>query len=261
MLNLMLMLIEAAIMAVGVLPNITKKTEPVKNEILNLSNNFFPRELVISINKGQLLTNVKEPYFINPPSINKWLQKSEIGQGNLVNLITIDTKANIEKYEKYQTVILLTKNSVIYPDRQSALKTYRVTQYPNNMNVYIDYARYKNFYIKTLPIINSLPRIVFFAAIAFIILIPWISTVFLTINNLFYLLWTTCLFWVVFKLKKKTVTYYQLFRLGMHGITIIILLGWFIRLLKVDLGIGIFLSFIIWMVFVFKNINFQSSSE
>ncbi|PIP64766.1 MAG: hypothetical protein COW16_04495 [Sphingomonadales bacterium CG12_big_fil_rev_8_21_14_0_65_65_10] len=260
-LNLVLMLIESMILTITILPTINKKTELIKNEIIKQSKDFYPRELVMSINKGQLSTNVKEPYFFNPPEIIKLLQKNTSDNILYSNFITIDTKANVEKFREYRTLFLITKDSIVVPDRQKNMKTFRVSQFSNNFNFNLDYAKYNKFYLKTLPYINLLPQIIFLGLIIFIILMPWFGALFLTIGNLFYLLWTTCLFWVFFKIKKKSVTYYQLFRLGMHGITIIILVGTLASLLKIDLGIGLFTSFVVWMVFVFKNINFQSSSE
>jgi len=256
-LNLALMLIESVIIAVTVLPNINRKIEPVKNEIIKISRNFFPRELKVVVNRGQLSTNVKEPYIVNPPVINMWLKNSKNDEGSARNLITIDTNADIGQYEKYQTVFLLTKNSVVYPDRQNSLNTYKITQFPNNLNFYIDYAKYNKFYIKLLPYINLLPKVIFIGLIALLIMMPWFGAIFLTIGNLFYLFWTTCLFWLVFKIQKKSVTYYQIFRLGMHGITIVILVGTLASTLKIDLGIGLFISFVVWMIYVFKNVNFQ----
>lgn len=256
-LNLVLMLIESVIIAATVLPTINRKTEPVKNEIIKVSKNLFPRELKLVVTRGQLSTNVKEPYFVNPPVINMWLKNSDNSGGSPRNLITIDTNADIGEYEKYQTVFLLTKNSVAYPDRQNSLNTYKITQFPNNLNFYIDYAKYNKYHLKFLPYINLLPKIIFIGLISFLIIMPWFGAILLTIGNLFYLFWTTCLFWLIFKIQKKTFTYYQIFRLGMHGITIVILVGTLAGLLKIDLGIGLFISFIVWMVYVFKNISFQ----
>src|SRR3989344_4178481 len=70
--------------------------------------NTYPDELVITIKDGQLSTNVKEPYSIPLPK--------EFPDIFDQNLITIDTKAQVSDYPKYQSLALVTKDSIAFFD-------------------------------------------------------------------------------------------------------------------------------------------------
>jgi hypothetical protein len=94
---------------------------------------IFPKDLEINIEKGTVSTNVTEPYYINisQSTIDELLPNSKNNSTSNfeTHLLVIDTKGKAEDFERYQSVYLLTKNSLIYyKDGQINIKSLRNIQ-------------------------------------------------------------------------------------------------------------------------------------
>lgn len=82
----------------------------VRDNAPSLIKKYFPAELVVTINKGEVSTNVTEPYKVamNPDATSAFKDTA------LKNVVVIDTghKFNQETFENYETLALLTKDSL-----------------------------------------------------------------------------------------------------------------------------------------------------
>ena len=78
----------------------------------------YPHGLELRIDKKGLTTNVKQPFYINFPKTRNFL-----GIKDKTNFITINTEATAEDYPTSKTLILLTKNSAVYPTKTVTPKT------------------------------------------------------------------------------------------------------------------------------------------
>ena len=179
------------------------QSEVVK--VLNETSNFYPNELEIKIDKGQVSTNVNEPYFINTPG-------SIDSIDNMDRLIVIDTKTpfSASKFNEYKTAVWLNKDTVFYRgDRSSEVKAY-------------DLSKIDNFTIDK-DVINSLaekirPWIKFVAPLLSIAIFigVYISYDF----RLLYLLFLALIILLLSRILKKNLTYVNSYKLGLYGMTL-----------------------------------------
>lgn len=80
----------------------------------SLVSEYYPKELIIKIKKGEVSTNVPEPYFIG----GKDRPDSMLKDNDLENMLVIDTTKDFNKktFEEYKTFALLTKNEIVTQD-------------------------------------------------------------------------------------------------------------------------------------------------
>jgi hypothetical protein len=77
----------------------------------------FPEELEVKIKAGQASVNVPEPYYINASKeiLNTFLPSQDDQKPvSQIRLLVIDTASRAEDFERYQSLALLTKSSLVY---------------------------------------------------------------------------------------------------------------------------------------------------
>lgn len=227
----------------SLLPQVPKYVGEAKSIVRN----FYPSDLVITINNGTLRTNVDEPYTIPFP---KQMNISDM------SFAVIDTKGSVEDYKKYKTVLYVTKNAVAYPDSNSDSNGYKVYPFSNiKKYLIINHEVYLRLADKVIPYFNYAPQALTVLALVILILLPSLGSVFYLLSMLFSLLLLTLLTYVMSRLVKKPLDYQTLYRMGMHGVTFSILFD----LLKTFFGLSIPLTFImpflIWMLIVLNSLK------
>lgn len=97
----------------------------LKEFILKLEDlpQFYPEDLVVEIKNGQVKTNQPEPYFM-PLPFSETVKEYPLPS---LNLLVIDTQANIEDITQYQTLALLTSNSLAF---RTSKETQEIRVYP-----------------------------------------------------------------------------------------------------------------------------------
>lgn len=90
----------------------------LESKVLNLVDDVYPQELEVKIKNGTASTNVTEPYYVNIKketleNILSNLDKKQTTFSKL-RLLAIDIKGKAEDFERYQSLALLTQNSVVY---------------------------------------------------------------------------------------------------------------------------------------------------
>ncbi len=77
----------------------------------------YPEELVVTIKNGTAKSNVTEPYYITmrKETLEKLFsyQKDSGITRSKIRLLAVDTKAKAEDFERYQSLALLTENSLV----------------------------------------------------------------------------------------------------------------------------------------------------
>jgi Protein of unknown function (DUF1189) len=103
----------------------------------DLVNEIYPEELEITINGGQLSTNVVEPYYITTKvsRLREILEAFSPNSGkdlpkvSTIRLVTIDTQASVEDFERYQSLVLLTRENFVYVnDDEVTFRSYSDTE-------------------------------------------------------------------------------------------------------------------------------------
>lgn len=209
----------------------------------------YPAELEVEINNGELSTNVEEPYYFNPIDM-KELEKDSPYE----HFVTIDTSASVEDYDSYKSLFLLTRTAAAYPDNQEG--AYKITKFSEFKEpVLINKAFYDELVVKASPFIDSIPSIITVFVIAMILFGPLVGGLFTTVGYMFYLIFATIVTWIVSKLFKLNLEYGKLYQLGMHGITLSVVITTILELLGKDIPLVFSGIFFLWMAIVLSKLS------
>jgi hypothetical protein len=225
-----------AISLAGYLP----KTPQLIKDIKTTTNQFYPDELTITINDGKVKTNVDEPYYIDLP---KKLQK----ESGLKHLLVIDTKAKIEDFAKYKVPVMLTSSSFVYIDKENS---YKVSPLTDVKGYYlINKATYQEVLSRIYPYVDKLDLVIYFLIASTIFVWPLLAASFELSNYFFYLIFMALLIWLITILLKKNLGYKKAFQLGIHSLTLPLLVAFVVKLLNIQMP-----TFTFSAIFVLLNI-------
>lgn len=221
-----------------------------KNELLNL----YPKELELRISNGKLYTNVEEPYVIEFPRI--------LGDVDGKHMIVIDTKGSGDEYPKYNALILVTRQALVYPDKQQggSLSTRMYYFKDLKRSLYIDYTIYKSLIRNMDPFIAKLPQIINTGVIIGILLLPLVGGFFWTSSILFGLIFLTLFVWLIEKIMKTSYKYKTLFRMGIHGSTWPILFVFLMDSTNKSIPYLYNIIFIVWMTIILYYLREKKSA-
>ena len=177
----------------------------------------YPAELVITIQDGKASTNVSEPYFIKMPDGLCDLESQEAGFCELNSLIVIDTKTPFSsaKMEEYKSLAWLTEDSLIVKqDKETKLTSLK--DVPNTVinKQFMDGLADKAGSIvrKAIPVVLPLAAVlIFFGLIIYL-------------SKLIFLLFGALIVWIIGRIKKVDMTYGYAYRIGLHAITLGVIL-------------------------------------
>ncbi len=230
------------------------KAAPFVAEVKQVVVDFYPKELILTIKKQKISTNVKEPYYIDFPK-----QIAEPVSKVYKHLIVIDTKGKVDDYSKYSSVILVTADKMVTPDDQNK-GNYQIIPLADKLaevpdGTKVDKKLYDVGIQKILPYFDRVAKWIYILVLAGLILLPFAATGFGLLGKLFYLLWTTVLLWLLVKILKKKLDYSEIYRLGIHGLTLPIVVNSGLILLGIHLPLIYSLIFFVWMVVVLIKIR------
>ena len=187
---------------------------PLKSMILGLPaklEQLYPEELEIKLQKGEISTNVPEPYYI---PLEKVLgdkpAETPTPPSEITNFIVIDTNANVEDFPGYKTVILLTKRNIVTLDDNGG---YKVNELTSSENITINRQVVKTLISTISPFLRYL-----FPALIFCILLG--LSVFYPSGKMTYLLFFALIGLLVAKLMSVKLTFGKIYQIGLHLILI-----------------------------------------
>lgn len=207
---------------------------------------WYPKELVVTVRDGVVSTNVREPYTIDFP-----FRFPGMEQPTIAHAITIDTKAQAADFPTYKSLFVVGKNAVYYQDNRG-YKFYPLTDMKGEF--IINKAAYDEWIGKIAPYLKSIPTIARWLSIVFFIFMPFLVTAGTLVAKLSYLLIVSLIVLLLAKLMKKPVGYGVVYRLGMHGLTVPILLSLVLGASGVRLPLLFTAIFLIWMGLVFSRL-------
>lgn len=203
---LLLSLLLTLIGVVSLFQTIGQKIPATVENVVKQAIDFYPPELVVTINQGQVSTNVEEPYFINLPAT-----EDKIDQPN--NLLVIDTKTPFSstQFNQYKTIAWLTKDSLFYLNSDSnrgeirGMDLSKVNDFSVNKNLVSDLSNKSAPWLKVLgPILLMLTGLGIYLSFGF---------------RLIYLLIFTLIVWIVLIVTKRRLSYRQLYKMGIYAMT------------------------------------------
>jgi hypothetical protein len=187
---------------------IPKLSSFISTEGTNLVDKY-PPNLTITIKNGKASTNVQEPYFIKLPAP----VKSQQAKGSQIeNILVLDTNHSfsLDHFKMYKTACVLNDQSFACYDKNQSIK---ITSFPDTMNFSLDKAVLINFMARIKPFLTFLyPILMMFFFIGLFVAY--------TILYLVYLLFGALVIWLVVRLKGLHMGYVASYKLGLHLITL-----------------------------------------
>lgn len=200
------------------------KLNPFKiNSLLgNLALNLdkYPNDLIISINKGKLMTNYNRPYFL-------WLNS------NYANklLLVIDELATAKKINQYDAAVLITKNEVVFENMKNGdLKIIPMKLVDNETITKSTVEKVKTAILKIAKLILFTYPLLFLIAFLIILFVGFISN----FLYLFVAAGTVYLFYHFMLQHKSKPKLVKIFQLSLHAVTLPILTNYFLGIFNLN---------------------------
>ncbi len=246
---LLVTLVTSVILSLS-LATIIGKSPLFVEEVKSYLATAYPAELKVVVKNGELSTNVQEPYHIPYPAKLKDTVEKESPQYD--RFITIDTKANPDNFADYHTLILVTNKSIVYPDSQSK-GAFKVQQFDQAEDITIDKLLYDKHVTSKLSYLDYIPSALKYLIVGLLIVWPFLGSGLLLLWNLLYLVFATLLVLIVALLLRKDVSYGEIYRLSMHGMTFSILYSLCQTIFGFHVPFAFTAILVIWMFFVFRD--------
>ena len=193
-------LVATTIIAKNIIPQLDTFTKAIATGVDRL----YPPELVITIKKGEITTNVSEPYAIPVSALGSLF--GDETPDDTKNLLVIDTKGTVDSFADYKTVALLTKRTLIARGEDSNWRVYPLS---NVSDITIDQTLVGRLSQKVKPLLSMVIPLAIFAIFGGIVIsMPAVT--------LLYLLVIALVVVAIARLLKKTLTYRKAYQLGMH---------------------------------------------
>lgn len=229
------------------LPKINKFINETGSKALS----YYPDDLEVTVKSGKVSTNVSEPYFIKIPDELKNSDRGTVtnpAAGEIENLLVIDTKnpATIDLFSGYKTSTLLSYDSFAYYDN-GAVKIQPLRQ---EFNGVVTKPKVSAALNKIMPYVRILP----FALIPIIFIGLLIGSIF---KYLIYLIFAAVIIWIMFKAMKKNLGYGKSYQIGLHAMTLGVILEVTVFRFYPNLEFPFLFTFLMLVVF-WANFNFSS---
>ncbi len=225
---------------------ITPRIEPLANQHLQIIQDWYPDELIVTISGGVLSTNVNEPYILDIPT--EWNDMNN-GSDDPAHAIVIDTKGSIDDFADYDTLILLTDKAVVVRDDNGV----RMFPYGEEGEpIVIDEALVAgNITLVRDNLVPWLPWMLWGVYIVALLVAPWIVGGAMWLGELLFLLWATAVLWIIAKIIGRNLRYGELYKLGLFGVTNSLALAFIVSLLSnLDVAWIPTIVFFVWMTYV-----------
>ena len=176
---------------------------------------LYPEELVVTINDGEVSTNMEEPVLIPFTSaFEEVLRDREAGERSMnfgtttPYLIAIDTRENGVTEGEYVALVTITKNTIIYPSQSGG---FTIDPIPPDAHGVI-----------TKPLVDhalaALGRWANFIPVGFV-LVALLAGIVYAVFHLLYLLLASLLLMLVLAAKGLPVEYARAYQIGLHALT------------------------------------------
>ncbi|MGE5042090.1 MAG: DUF1189 family protein [Candidatus Levyibacteriota bacterium] len=178
--------------------------QPEIQKFVNQAAEAYPSGLEVTIQKGQVHTNVQEPYVIPLPGNDN--------NGTYKNLVVIDTKTpySSSQFNAYRTVAWVGKDTVfMVGDNNGQIKT-------------VDLSKVSDFKLNRTSVDSFITQVKpWLKVITPVVAVGIILGLFmLHVFRLLYLLFLALLIWLLAKIMKKNQSYGVSYKMGMYAMTL-----------------------------------------
>jgi len=246
LLSLLVAFLSTVMLSFVVVPKIKTFLNVFTEEVLNI----YPEELTITIRGGEAFTNVQEPYFIEAPQ--EW-KEGFPSSYNIENIVVIDTETSfsMEKFRDYRSLCYLSREGIACYEENGAVTVTSLREVPDIM---IDKALVSSSFQKVSPFLNLIYPVVF--------ILFWMGLFVFLLFRLVYLLIAALLVWGIYGIKKVKIGYKKSYQIGMHLMTLPVLLTLLIQYPLNFLGMNIRFPFLFTILFlVAAALNLRKAGE
>ncbi|MEK7507906.1 MAG: DUF1189 family protein [Patescibacteria group bacterium] len=210
---------------------------------------YYPDKLEVVIKDGEAVSNVPEPYIIKLPKelIDYW-GKAEDQASVPESFLVIDTRTRLidwKEFLDYETVALLSKDAVVFMDKNGGVRIQPLTGVPNTTINKKEIA----------SILNRIEPFIKFAA-PILVFVIFLGAYSVLVFNLVYLFIAALLIWLIAtKFRGVNIGYKKAYQIGLHAMTSALLLEAFF---KIFLGVRVpYVFTIITLIAVWINLEFK----
>lgn len=240
------------------LPNLPKNIDTFYQEV----DVAYPQDLVMTYENQKLSINQPVPYFIDPDFFAGELRNTPDSQYQ--HFITIDTDATPDMFLDYKTGVLVTGNELIIPQNSSSVENYRVYPYKNTDVEDFVFTRenYDGLMVSLREMLNKVPVFAPFFLVGVIILLPIILSMGNLFWGLFYLLLLSIVVFIVSKVFKNNLSFGEVYRMGMHGLSWSIIIVSSLALLSIHIPYLYSAIFLLFMTITLSKVGkFEKKKE
>ena len=207
---------------------------------------YYPDELTLRIDQGIVTSNVVEPYFLPVPRL---LQEKLETNDTLLSLAVIDTMTpfTMEAWDAYKTGIWIGRDQIAMSDGSGGL---RIESFGPQTNLIVDEALFREIEAEIEPYYKLFPPLMVLAIFLGMLIA-------LGINFVYLLLGAALIFFLGHLLLKQPWSYGTSYRIGLHAITLPVILSTLFTLVALPSYRVPFLFSVVMLVIVF--VNFKDS--
>lgn len=205
--------------------------------------NYYPENLEIKIEKGMASTNMPEPYTLPWPSeLPSSAQRSNRSYANLL-IIDTQTPFSIDQFKRYDTLAWLLKDSLVVIGDNEQIRIQGLEKFPNTT---LTKSKVQFFVNKVEPFLRAVTPL--------LVIMIFIALLFFFSFQLVYLLFGALVIWIAVKIKKYPLMYGKAYQVGLHAITLPLLVNalWYLTGIKSGKP---FLFTLLLVIVVFLNIR------
>jgi hypothetical protein len=206
----------------------------------------YPKDLVITVKNGQISTNKKEPYFIDIP---------ETAAIKKDHFIRFDSNARVEDFSQYKSLILVTRDTVVYPDtpiegQEEQYTTAKIAPRVSESFTNADFIAIKN---KVNYALDRLSIIAPILLVGMVLFLPILMSILQFSWNMLYLAILSLLVLLIAYLFKVNWNYKNSFQALLHGSTSAVILTTLLSLVGIYIPLMYTATLLLWIVIVLSR--------
>lgn len=206
---------------------------------------YIPDNLEVTVTKGIVSTNAEEPFaFPIPAALRSSMETPEI-----VNLLVIDTKTSfsVAQFAEYHTLAWLGGDQWVYRDQKGG--ALQIQPIDPKVNLVVNEPKLRGFESMISAYYKYIGPI--------IVVLIFIALCLIYVGYMLYLLFGGLLIYILLRVMKMSVTYGKAYQIGLHAITLPILLQFLFSISNIPLLQIPFLPTLILLAVVY--LNFKNS--
>jgi hypothetical protein len=194
----------------------------------------YPSELKLTIEGGEVKTNVSEPYYIKLPTFLENLL------GKTKSLLVIDTSAtnSPKSFESYESFAVLTKTQLLYHDEIDG--NFKEQNLPTNTSMTVTRQNLTNLFDRIEPYFKFVTPIIVLGLFMLVVLFM--------IAGMVYLLLVALLVWLLARANHWELSYLKAYQLSLHFATLAFLVYWGTVLIFPGLSVWILFTLVLLVV-------------